>query len=60
MARRIDLHAQVDCLDFAARAEADLFGMELEIEFFQDPIFVGFHFQTGGGGLDGAEQVQVQ
>ncbi len=47
-------------MDCAARFEADLFGIELEVKSLQEPIFVGLHFKPGRGRLHGAEQVQIQ
>ncbi len=56
----VNLQGQLVFLHRATRLEADFFGVEGEIEALQDPVVVGFHFQAGLGGLDGAQEIQIE
>ena len=60
VASRVNFQCQFVALHRAARLEADLVGIEGEIKTLQYPVIVGFHLQVSLGGLDRAQQIQIE
>ncbi len=47
-------------MNLAAGVKSDVLRDQLEVEFLENPIFVGVHFKTGHGRLDGSQEIQVE